>query len=71
MRQRQKKEPSYFLDECDALRDEVLPNLGVKVVDDAEFDYYLVDKHQLLEDIANKKKDQKNALIQKKQTSLP
>jgi len=50
-----KESPVYFLNSCDRLRDEVLPQLGVKVVDDAEFDYYLVDKNQLLEDIANKK----------------
>jgi len=56
----------YFLDLCDQIRDDILPNLGVKVVDDSEFDYFIVDRKQLLEEIANKKADQKNKLIQKK-----
>jgi len=67
-----KESPGYFLDLCDKLRDVILPNLGIKVVDDTstEFDYFIVDRQQLLEEIANKNEDQKKKLIQSKQSAL-
>jgi len=59
-----KEGPGYFLDLCDKLRDVILPNLGIKVVDDTstEFDYFIVDRQQLLEEIANKNEDQKKEI---------
>jgi len=65
-----KQDPGYFLQICDELRDEIMPNLSVKIVDDSEFDFYFVDKDQLLDEIAKKKSDQTKNLIQKRQTTL-
>lgn len=50
-----KQEPAYFLTLCDELRDEAMPPLGVKIVDDADFSFFFVDANELMAEIAKKK----------------
>jgi cysteinyl-tRNA synthetase len=57
---KKKEGPGYFLSACDIFRDEVMPNLGIKIVDDQSFDFFFVDKDTLLAEI-EAKKQQKNA----------
>uniref|UniRef100_A0A6B2KYA1 cysteine--tRNA ligase n=1 Tax=Arcella intermedia TaxID=1963864 RepID=A0A6B2KYA1_9EUKA len=67
---KKKEGHDYFLVSCDNLRDKVTPPLGIKIVDDGEFDFYLVDKDQYLEELKNKQIDNIKAQIQKKTTQL-
>eukprot|EP01125_Pyxidicula_operculata_P011101 TRINITY_DN3623_c0_g1_i1.p1 TRINITY_DN3623_c0_g1~~TRINITY_DN3623_c0_g1_i1.p1 ORF type:complete len:771 (-),score=274.77 TRINITY_DN3623_c0_g1_i1:155-2467(-) len=66
-----KQSPQYFMQLCDSIRDDVLPPLGVKIVDDSTVnDYFLVDPKELVEEIAKKKKEQQTVALNKKKASL-
>jgi len=60
-----KENPGYFLAACDDIRDNVLPELGVRLVDDDEFGVYFIDKEILLAErdkvMAAKKEDARKA----------
>eukprot|EP01128_Nolandella_sp_AFSM9_P004087 TRINITY_DN178_c0_g1_i9.p1 TRINITY_DN178_c0_g1~~TRINITY_DN178_c0_g1_i9.p1 ORF type:complete len:760 (+),score=251.64 TRINITY_DN178_c0_g1_i9:145-2424(+) len=62
---KEKAAPGAYMDLCDALRDEILPQHGVKVVDDNEFKYFFVDKETLLKEFAADKAEKEAKAIAK------
>jgi len=58
-----KKQPVDFLKLCDHLRDEIMPELGVRLEDSGDFLYKLVDKEKLLEERALAKKQAREKAI--------
>lgn len=62
-----KKEPAHFLRLCDSLRDEVMPQLGVRFEDSGDFPWKLESKADLLREREAKKMEAKDKLVKSKQ----
>jgi cysteinyl-tRNA synthetase len=67
---KEKKDPSFFLDLSDKLRDEQMPLHGIKIVDDNEFSFFFVDKDELISEIAKKKAETADSAKQKQKRSI-
>jgi cysteinyl-tRNA synthetase len=67
---KENKPSTEILDLCDQFRDETMPHLGIKIVDDGEFDFYFVDKDTLIKEIEQQKAEKTKRMEQKASVEL-
>lgn len=62
---KEKADSLFFLSQCDRFRDEIMPEYGIKIVDDADFSFFFVDRDELKAEIARTKADAADGARQK------
>lgn len=60
------KEANHLLQLCDNLRDEIMPQMGVRFEDHADFPWKLFSKADLLKEKEDKKKEQREKFVKTK-----